>query len=171
MDLGRSVFRWAKGGRVRDKDTTDIYIYVYMYINIVESTYMYICVNLMIYTEIEDYDTLIKCYIWYSQNMTMTSWQKRHDKVKISTKVFGKHHLTRQGSSEVRLGGLWQVSWHKFFPALYGWFKQRILWCFLVFPAWRRWYFTSIWSNQNRTLPTTNILRDDKSVLGWNKHE
>lgn len=63
MDLGRSVFRWAKGGRVRDKDTTDIYIYVYMYINIFESTYMYICVNLMIYTEIEDYDTLIKCYI------------------------------------------------------------------------------------------------------------
>ena len=55
---------------------------------------------------------------------------KRHDKVKISTKVFGKHHLTKQRSSEVRLGGLWQVSWHKFFPALYGWFKLQIL-CFL----------------------------------------
>lgn len=80
----------------------------------------------MIYTEIEDYDTLIKCYD------TMTPWQKRHDKVKISTKLFGKHHLTRQGSSEVRLGGLWQVSWHKFLPALYGWFKPRILWCFLL---------------------------------------
>ena len=35
-------------------------------------------------------------------------------------------------TSRVFLGGLWQVSWHKFLPALYGWFKPRILWCFLL---------------------------------------